>query len=72
MHALEISKFFGDRLDREMLEIYSALRHRPDGGVLVLCTIALAGRRHRARNPAAEQAEFEASCPLERSCRTSP
>jgi hypothetical protein len=31
MHALVISKIFGDRRDAEMLEICSALRWRPDG-----------------------------------------
>ena len=31
LHALEISKLFGDRRDEEMLGIYSALRRRPDG-----------------------------------------
>ena len=31
LHVLEISKIFGDRRDAEMLEIYSALRRRPDG-----------------------------------------
>jgi hypothetical protein len=72
LHALEISKFFGDRRDQEMLEIYSALRRRPDGrslgfihdymwqaAALVLGTRPLS------------QAEFEAiMARLERSCRT--
>ena len=31
LHVLELSKFFGDRRDAEMREIYSALRRRPDG-----------------------------------------
>ena len=31
LHALEISKLFGDRRDEEMLEIYAYLRRRPDG-----------------------------------------
>src|SRR5437764_900388 len=31
LHVLEISKFFGDRRDAEMLEIFSTLRRRPDG-----------------------------------------
>ncbi len=71
-HALEISKVFGDRRDAEMLEIYSALRRRPDGrslgfvhdymwqaAALVLGTRPLS------------QAEFEAIVSrLERSCRT--
>lgn len=30
-HALELSRFFGARRDQEMLEIYTALRKRPDG-----------------------------------------
>jgi len=72
LHALEISKFFGDRRDEEMREIYSALRRRPDGrslgfvhdymwqaAALVLGTRLLS------------QAEFEAILArLERSCRT--
>ncbi|MBU6402999.1 MAG: hypothetical protein KGS61_21975, partial [Verrucomicrobia bacterium] len=31
LHVLEISTAFGDRRDAEMLEIFSALRRRPDG-----------------------------------------
>ena len=72
LHVLEISKFFGDRRDAEMEEIYSALRRRPDGrslgfvhdymwqaAALVLGTRPLS------------QAEFEAiMARLERSCRT--
>jgi hypothetical protein len=72
LHALEISKFFGDRRDVEMKEIYSTLRRRPDGrslgfvhdymwqaAALVLGTRPLS------------QAEFEAiMARLERSCRT--
>jgi len=72
LHALEISKFFGDRRDAEMKEIYSMLRRRPDGkslgyvhdymwqaAALVLGTRPLS------------QAEFEAiMARLERSCRT--
>jgi len=72
LHALEISKVFGDRRDAEMKEIYSALRRRPDGrslgfvhdymwqaAALVLGTRSLS------------QAEFEAIMTrLERSCRT--
>jgi hypothetical protein len=72
MHALEISRFFGDRRDMEMKEIYSMLRRRPDGrslgfvhdymwqaAALVLGTRPLS------------QAEFEAiMARLERSCRT--
>jgi hypothetical protein len=72
LHALELSKFFGDRRDAEMEEIYSALRRRPDGrslgfvhdymwqaAALVLGTRPLS------------QAEFDAiTGRLERSCRT--
>jgi len=72
LHALEISKLFGDRRDAEMREIYSTLRRRPDGrslgfvhdymwqaAALVLGTRPLS------------QAEFEAiMARLERSCRT--
>lgn len=72
LHALEISKFFGDRRDAEMLEVYSILRRRPDGrslgfvhdymwqaAALVLGTRPLSW------------AEFEAiMARLERSCRT--
>jgi hypothetical protein len=72
LHVLEISRFFGDRRDAEMREIYSALRRRPDGrslgfvhdymwqaAALVLGTRPLS------------QAEFEAiMARLERSCRT--
>jgi hypothetical protein len=72
MHALEMSRLFGDRRDEEMLEIYSRLRRRPDGrslgffhdymwqaAALVLGTHPLS------------KAEFEAILSrLERSCRT--
>jgi hypothetical protein len=72
LHALEISKFFGDRRDAEMKEIYSSLRRRPGGrsrgfvhdymwqaAALILSTRPLS------------QAEFEAIMSrLERSCRT--
>ncbi len=72
LHALEISHFFGDRRDEEMLNIYSTLRRRPDGrsmgfvhdymwqaAAIVLGTRPLS------------QAEFEAiMARLERSCRT--
>jgi hypothetical protein len=72
LHALEVSKFLGDRRDAEMKEIYSMLRRRPDGrslgfvhdhmwraAALVLGTRPLS------------QAEFEAiMARLERSCRT--
>jgi hypothetical protein len=72
LHALEMSRFFGDRHDEEMLEIYSNLRRRPDGrslgffhdymwqaAALILGTQILS------------QAEYEAILSrLERSCRT--
>ena len=72
LHVLEISKFFGDRRDAEMREVYAALRKKPDGpsrgfvhdylwqaAALVLGTRPLS------------QAEFEAiMARLERSCRT--
>ncbi len=72
LHALEISRFFGDRRDAEMKEIFSLLRRRPDGrsqgfvhdymwqaAALILGTRPLS------------QAEFEAiMARLERSCRT--
>ena len=71
VHALEISKFFGDRRDEEMLEIYSALRRRPDGRSLGFvhdymwqATAIVLGTRPLS------QAEFEAILArLERSCR---
>lgn len=72
LHALEISKFFGDPRDAEMKEIYSILRRRPDGRSL--------GRIHDYMWQAAaiilgtrplSQSEFEAiMARLERSCRT--
>lgn len=72
LHVLELSKFFGDRRDTEMKEIFSRLRRRPDGrrqgfvhdylwqaAALILSTRPLS------------QAEFEAIMGrLERSCRT--
>lgn len=72
LHVLEISRFFGDRRDAEMREVFSLLRRRPDGrsqgfvhdylwqaAALVLGTRPLS------------QAEFEAiMARLERSCRT--
>ena len=72
LHALEISKFFGDRRDEEMLEIYSALRRRPDGRSLGFvhdymwqAAAIVLGTRPLS------QAEFEAiMARLERSCRT--
>ena len=72
MHALEISKFFGDRLDREMLEIYATLRRRPDGRSLGFVHDYLwqAAAIVLGTRPLS-QAEFEAILSrLERSCRT--
>ena len=72
MHALEISKWFGDRRDAEMKEIYSMLRRRPDGRSLGFvhdymwqAAALILGTRPLS------QAEFEAILArLERSCRT--
>ena len=72
LHALEISKFFGDRRDAEMREIYSLLRRRPDGRSLGFvhdymwqAAALILGTRPLS------QAEFEAiMARLERSCRT--
>ena len=72
LHALEISKFFGDRRDSEMKEIYSTLRRRPDGRSLGFvhdymwqASALVLGTRPLSR------AEFEAiTARLERSCRT--
>jgi hypothetical protein len=72
MHVLELSRFFGDRRDAEMKEIYSLLRRRPDGKSMGFvhdymwqaAALMLAMR-------ALSQAEFEAIMGrLERSCRT--
>ena len=72
LHVLEISRFFGDRRDAEMEEIFRMLRRRPDG-----CSLGFA---HDYMWQAAalilgtrplSQAEFEAiMARLERSCRT--
>jgi hypothetical protein len=72
LHVLEVSKFFGDRRDAEMKEIYSALRRRPDGKSLGFvhdymwqAAALVLGTRQLS------QAEFEAILArLERSCRT--
>jgi hypothetical protein len=72
LHALQLSKFFGDRRDLEMLEVYSALRRRPDGRSLGFvhdymwqAAAIVLGTRPLS------QAEFEAILSrLERSCRT--
>src|SRR6266550_4571881 len=72
LHVLEISKFFGDRRDAEMREIYSALRRRPDGGSLgfVHDYMWQAAALVLATRPLS-RAEFEAiMARLERSCRT--
>jgi len=72
LHVLEISKFFGERRDTEMKEVYSALRRRPDGRSLGFvhdymwqAAALILGTRPLS------QAEFEAiMARLERSCRT--
>jgi hypothetical protein len=72
LHVLEISKFFGDRRDAEMREIYSSLRRRPDGRSLGIvhdymwqAAALILGTRPLS------QAEFEAiMARVERSCRT--
>src|SRR6266567_549666 len=72
LHALEISKFFGDRRDAEMREIYSTLRWRPDGRSLGFVHDYLwqAAAWVLGTRPLS-QAEFEAIMGrLERSCRT--
>ncbi|MSU63979.1 MAG: hypothetical protein EXS31_16565 [Pedosphaera sp.] len=72
LHALEISKFFGDRRDAEMREIYSVLRRRPDGRSLgfVHDYMWQAAAFVLGTRPLS-QAEFEAiMARLERSCRT--
>jgi hypothetical protein len=72
MHALEISKIYGDRRDAEMREIYSALRRRPDGKSMSFVHDYMwqASAFVLATRPLS-QAEFEAILArLERSCRT--
>ena len=72
LHALEMSKFFGDRRDEEMLEIYSNLRRRPEGRSLGFfhdymwqAAALMLGSRVLSK------AEYEAILSrLERSCRT--
>ena len=72
LHAIEISRFVGDRRDEEMLEIFSMLRRRPDGRSLGLvhdymwqAVAIILGTRPLS------QAEFEAILSrMERSCRT--
>jgi hypothetical protein len=72
LHALEISKIFGDRRDAEMREIYSMLRRRPDGKSLGFIHDYMwqAAAFVLATRPLS-QAEYEAILArLERSCRT--
>ena len=72
LHALEISRIFGDRRDAEMREIYAALRRRPDGRSLgfVHDYMWQAAAWVLGSRPLS-QAEFEAIMSrLERSCRT--
>jgi hypothetical protein len=71
-HALEISRLLGDRRDLEMLEIYSALRRRPDGKSLGLVhDFMWQGVAFVLGSRPLSQAEFEAILArLERSCRT--
>ena len=72
LHVLEISKFFGDRRDAEMKEVYSRLRRRPDGGSLGFVHDYLwqAAALILGTRPLS-QSEFEAiMARLERSCRT--
>ena len=72
LHALEISKFYGDRRDAEMKEIYSILRRRPDGKSLgfVHDYMWQAAAFVLGTRPLS-QAEYEAiMARLERSCRT--
>ena|SRR6185503_6518172 len=72
LHALEISKFFGDCRDAEMKEIYSMLRRRPDGKSLgfVHDYMWQAAALMLGTRPLSE-GEFEVIVSrLERSCRT--
>jgi hypothetical protein len=72
LHALEISKIYGERRDAEMKEIYSMLRRRPDGkspgfvhDYMWQAAAFVLGTRPLS------QPEFEAiMARLERSCRT--
>jgi len=72
LHALEISKIFGDPRDAEMKEVFATLRRRPDGRSLSYlhdymwqAAAWILGTRPLS------QAEFEAIMGrLERSCRT--
>ena len=72
LHVLEISKFFGDRRDAEMKEIFATLRRRPDGRSLGFVHDYLwqAAALILGTRPLS-QAEFEAILArLECSCRT--
>jgi hypothetical protein len=72
LHVVEVCTLAGDRRDEEMLEIYSALRRRPDGRSLgyVHDYMWQAAAIMLGTRPLS-QAEFEAILSrLERSCRT--
>lgn len=72
MQFLQLCEFIGDRRDAEMLEIFSALRRRPDGRSLgfVHDYMWQAAALMLGITPLS-QAEFEAILArLERSCRT--
>jgi len=72
LHVLEISRAFGDLRDAELLEIFSALRRRPDGRSLSFTHDYLwqAAALILATRPLS-QLEFEAiMARLERSART--
>lgn len=72
VHVLELSNLIGDRCDQEMLEVFSALRRRPDGrshgyvhDYMWQAAALVLGTRPLSR------AEFESIMSrLERSCRT--
>jgi hypothetical protein len=72
MQFLQLCEFIGDRRDAEMLEVFSALRRRPDGRSLgfVHDYMWQAAALMLGITPLS-QAEFEAILSrLERSCRT--
>ena len=72
LHLLDLCDAIGDRRDLEMLEIYAALRRRPDGqslGYIHDCMWQVAALLLGTR--VLSQLEFEAIMSrLERSCRT--
>jgi len=72
LHLLDLCDMIGERRDKEMQEIYSALRRRPDGrslGYVHDCMWQVAALVLGTR--VLNQAEFEAIMSrLERSCRT--